>query len=78
MILINETPEAKKRSILKGLETRRKNKELKHIEDQKKFNQIDYLSIKIKQLTDKLNSLKREEECLSICQTLLKLSLIHI
>ena len=43
MILINENSEAKKRSILKGLETRRKNKELKHIEDQKKFKQIDYL-----------------------------------
>jgi len=77
MILINENPEAKKRSILKGLETRRKNKELKQIEDQKKFKQIDYLSIKIKQLTDKLNSLKREEECLSICQTLLKKTLLR-
>ncbi|MGA1385964.1 MAG: GIY-YIG nuclease family protein [Flavobacteriaceae bacterium] len=77
MILTNETQEAKKRRILKGLETRRKNKELRHIEYQKKIKQIDYLSIKIKQLTDKLNSLKREEECFSICHTLLKKTLLR-
>ena len=75
--LSTETRQQRNNRIRKAIETRSKNKE-KQLETINKNKETELtLSKKIKELTDKLNSLKREEECLSVSLPLLKKTLLR-
>ena len=75
--LSTETRQQRNDRIRKAIETRAKNKE-KQLETINKNKETELtLSKKIKELTDKLNYLKREEECLSVSLPLLKKTLLR-
>lgn len=74
-----ETREQRNARIRKAVETRQKNKQkLIELEESNVNKKIELKLLKqIQELTDKLNNLKREEECLSISLPLLKKTLLR-